>query len=219
MEAIVGEWGNLLRSSEAAFVSGTAVKAVDRAIDEHVLPKGFYVLDHGRRLTPGACVMIAFYHAAADNFTPGLRRHIITRFEDRLRHIEFHQHEALARQNWKLGEDYWSVDLAPFIERTACSYEWLREAEAAVSRDEAVMSGAEVLRGTRVPVHDIAASADAGEPIERIRDAYPSLTDRQIQLAIIYAAAHPQRGRPRRTALPAGTKHVERKVVHRKTVG
>lgn len=219
METIMGERADLLRSPEAAFVSGIAVKAVDRAIDEHLLPKGFYVLDGGRRLTPGACVMIAFYHAAADKFTPGLRKHIITRFEDRLRHVEFNHCKALARENWKLGEHYWSVDLAPFIERTACSYERLREAEAAVSRDEEVMSGAEVLRGTRVPVHDIAASAGVGEPIERIRDAYPSLTDRQIQLAIVYATAHPQRGRPRGTALPAGTTHVERKVVQRKTAG
>ncbi|MFH6785140.1 MULTISPECIES: DUF433 domain-containing protein [Methylobacterium] len=209
----------MLRPPEAAFVSGTAVKVVDRAIDEHVLPKGFYVLDGGRRLTPGGCVMIAFYHAAADTFTPGLRKHIITRFENRLRHVEFEQCKALARQNWTLGERYWSIDLAPFIARTACGYERLREAEAAVSRDEMVMSGADVLRGTRVPVHDIAASAGAGEPIARIRDAYPLLTEHQIQLAFIYATAHPQRGRPRGTALPASTRLVERKRVPRKTAG
>ncbi|WP_133123686.1 DUF433 domain-containing protein, partial [Methylobacterium frigidaeris] len=174
IEAIMGERANLLRPAQAAFISGIAVRAVDRAIDEHVLPKGFYVLDGGRRLTPGACVMIAFYHAAADTFTPGLRKHIINRFEDRLRYVEFDHCEALARENWKLGEQYWSVDLAPFIALTAGGYERLREAEAAVARDEDVMSGAEVLRGTRVLVHDVAASAGDGEPIERIRDAYPS---------------------------------------------
>lgn len=215
----MGERANLLRPSEAAFVSGTAVKVVDRAIDEHVLPKGFYVLDGGRRLTPGGCVMIAFYHAAADTFTPDLRKHVIARFEDRLRSLDFEECAVLARQNWTLGERYWSVDLAPFIARTACGYERLREAESAVSRDEAVMSGAAVLCGTRVPVHDVAASAGAGEPIERIRDAYPSLTERQIQLAIIYATAHPQRGRPRGTALPASTRLAERKRVPRKTGG
>lgn len=215
----MAEGANLLRSPEAAFVSGIAVKAVDRAIDEHVLPKAFYVFDGGRRLTHGACVMIAFYHAAADDFTPGLRKHIITRFEDRLRHVAFDDRKALARENWKLGEHYWSVDLAPFIARTACGYERLREAEAAVSRDAEVMSGAEVLRGTRVPVYDVAASASAGEPIERIRDAYPSLTDRQFQLAIVYAAAHPPRGRPRGIVLPAGAERVERKVMRRKTAG
>lgn len=219
MGAIMGQAASLLRSPQAAFVSGTAVKAVDRAIDEHVLPEGFYLLDGGRRFTPGACVMIAFYHGTADTFTPGQRKHIITHFEPRLRHIAFDRCKVIARENWKLGEQYWSVDLAPFIERTACSYERLCEAEGAVSHNEDVMGGADVLRGTRVPVHDIAAAASAGEPLERIRDAYPSLTERQIQLAIVYAAAHPPRGRPRGTALPAGTAHVERKVVQRKTAG
>jgi uncharacterized protein (DUF433 family) len=213
----MAERADLLRSPEAAFVSGIAVKAVDRAIDDHLLPQGFYVLDGGRRLTPGACVMIAFYHAAADTFTPTLRKHIIARFEDRLRHIAFDHGAVLAHEDWTLGDHYWSVDLAPFIARTARSYERLREAEAAVSRDAEVMGGADVLRGTRVPVHDVAASVGASEPVERIRDAYPSLTDRQIELAIIYAAAHPLRGRPRGTALPAGTEPVERKVVQRKT--
>lgn len=66
-------------------------------------------------------------------------------------------------------------------------------------------------------VSGIAVKAGAGEPIERIRDAYPSLTDHQIQLAVVYATAHPQRGRPRGTALPVGTSQVERKVVQRKT--
>jgi uncharacterized protein (DUF433 family) len=216
---IIRDRDDLLRPPEAAFVCGIAVKAVDRAIDEHMLPEGFYVLDGGRRLTPGACVMIAFYHAAADTFTPGLRKHILTRFEDRLRHVEFGQRDALSRQNWTLGEQYWSVDLAPFIARTACGYERLREAEAEVSRDAAVMGGAEVLRGTRVPVHDVAASVGAGEPIGRIRDAYPSLTGRQIELAVIYATAHPQRGRPRGTVLPDGIRPVERKRVPRKTAG
>ncbi len=214
----MGERANWLRSPEVAFVSGLAVKAVDRAIDDHVIPEGFYALDGGRRFTPGACVMIAFYHGAADTFTSGLRKHIITRFEDRLRHVAFDHGEALARENWKLGEQYWSVDLTPFVERTARGYERLREAEAAVSRDEEVMGGADVLRGTRVPVHDIAASAGAGEPFARIRDAYPALTDRQIELAIVYATAHPQRGRPRGTILPAGTEPVARKVVERKVV-
>ncbi len=219
MTAIMAERTDLLRPPEAAFVSGIAVKAVDRAIDEHVLPEGFSVLDDGRRLTPGACVMIAFYYAAADTFTPGLRKHILTRFEERLRHVEFSQYSALSRQNWTLDEEYWSVDLAPFLARTACGYERLREAEAEVSRDAAVMRGAEVLRGTRVPVHDVAASVGAGEPIGRIRDAYPSLTDRQIELAVIYATAHPLRGRPRGTVLSAGIRPVERKRVPRKTAG
>ncbi|MCP1242760.1 DUF433 domain-containing protein [Acetobacter lambici] len=215
----MGERADLLRSSEAAFVSGIAVHSVNRAIDDHVLPKGFFEVEGGRRLTPGACVMIAFYHGTAEDFTAPLRKHILARFEDRLRFVEFSHYHTLAQENWKLVEHYWSVDLAPFIERTVCSYERLREAEAVVSRDEEVMGGAEVLHGTRVLVHDVAAAVSSGETLDRIRDAYPSLTDRQIELASIYAIAHPQRGRPRMTLLPIGTERIDRKVVPRKTAG
>ena len=57
-------------------------------------------------------------------------------------------------------------------------------------------------------VSGIAVKAGAGEPIERIRDAYPSLTDRQIQLAVIYATAQPAaraapRHRPARRHAPS----------------
>ncbi len=37
---IIRDRDDLLRPPEAAFVSGIAVKAVDRAIDEHVLRRG-----------------------------------------------------------------------------------------------------------------------------------------------------------------------------------
>ena len=53
------------------------------------------------------------------------------------------------------------------------------------------------MRGTRVPVHDVAASVAAGLPTDRILAAYPSLDADKIELAAIYAEANPARGRPR----------------------
>ncbi len=201
-------------------MAGTAVRAVDRAIDERLLPDDFYTHDGGRRLTAGACVMIAFHQVAADQFTARLRRTILDRFEDRLRRMTFERYGAYAQEDWQLEGGYWTVDLAPFIERTALGYEELRAAEAVVSSSDDIMGGVHVLTGTRIPVHDISASAASGEPLSRLREAYPSLTDRQIELAIVYAAAHPQRGRPRGITAPlARTGLVERKVVSRKTAG
>ncbi|WP_182422393.1 DUF433 domain-containing protein [Aureimonas sp. ME7] len=195
------------------------MKAVDRAIDDRVLPKGFFEVDGGRRLTPGACVMVAFYHKTAEDFSTALRKRIIASFKDRLRHVEFSRYEALTRENWTLSDRCWTVDLAPIIKRAGTSYVQLRQAEAAVSRDPDVMNGTEVLHGTRVPVRDVAASANGGATIDDIHEAYPSLSEQQINLAIVYAAAHPARGRQRGTVLPAGTERLERKVVRRKTAG
>jgi uncharacterized protein (DUF433 family) len=72
-----------------------------------------------------------------------------------------------------------------------------------VVSDPEILSGTPVIRGTRVPVYDVAASVASGIPIDRILSAYPGLQREHVELATIYAEANPQRGRPRlRTALP-----------------
>ena len=60
-----------------------------------------------------------------------------------------------------------------------------------------ILSGAPVIRGTRVPVYDVAASVAADIPMDRILAAYPSLDADKVELASIYAEATPPRGRPR----------------------
>jgi uncharacterized protein (DUF433 family) len=62
------------------------------------------------------------------------------------------------------------------------------DARAMVVVDPGIMGGAPVIRGTRVPVHDIAASLAVGVSRERIRAAYPGLDDRMIDLAARYVA-------------------------------
>jgi uncharacterized protein (DUF433 family) len=79
-------------------------------------------------------------------------------------------------------------------------------AEKMVVEDPEILGGTPVVRGTRVPVHMVAAQFDAGTPIERILKSYPSLTEAQVGVASVYAKAVPQRGRPKRREFPAGTK-------------
>jgi uncharacterized protein (DUF433 family) len=67
-----------------------------------------------------------------------------------------------------------------------------------VVEDPEILSGTPVIKGTRVPVYDIAAAVDAGTPKERILKSYPSLKDWQVELAPVYAKAVPPRGRPKR---------------------
>jgi uncharacterized protein (DUF433 family) len=73
----------------------------------------------------------------------------------------------------------------------------LAEAEAAVVVDPYILSGTPVLRGTRVPVHDVAALVES-RPLEEVLEDYPGLTVEMTELARIYAAAHPAEERPRR---------------------
>ena len=82
----------------------------------------------------------------------------------------------------------------------------LAEAQALVVEDPEILSGTPVVRGTRIPVHQVAALFDTGHPVEEIVKIYPRLTKSQVELASIYAKAVPQRGRPKRLQLPPGTR-------------
>lgn len=73
----------------------------------------------------------------------------------------------------------------------------LIDAESAVTRNDAVMGGEPVFRGTRVPVYLVAAMLDQGAGEAEILDGYPTLEARHLHLARVWTAAHPQRGRPK----------------------
>jgi uncharacterized protein (DUF433 family) len=79
----------------------------------------------------------------------------------------------------------------------------LEAAERAIHRDKDILGGEPVFRGTRVPVCDIAAMLDAGASAAEILAGYPSLDQRLLDLARLWAAAHPRRGRPK-TLAPLG---------------
>jgi uncharacterized protein (DUF433 family) len=83
----------------------------------------------------------------------------------------------------------------------------LERARAQVTADPEILSGTPVIKGTRVPVYDVAASVAAGIPMEEILFSYPSLNREQVELAALYAQAHPPReASARRAALPPGAK-------------
>jgi len=79
----------------------------------------------------------------------------------------------------------------------------LPAARARVVEDPAILGGTPVVKGTRVPVHDLAASVAAGLSRERILSAYPGLDAETLDLVVLYAEAHPARGRPRRLSVVA----------------
>jgi uncharacterized protein (DUF433 family) len=75
----------------------------------------------------------------------------------------------------------------------------LEEAREMVVEDPEILSGTPVIKGTRVPVHVIAASFEAGIPVDRILKSYPSVKEGQIELAAVYARAFPAPKRPPKT--------------------
>ena len=72
----------------------------------------------------------------------------------------------------------------------------LENAKKKVVIDHNVLSGTPCFKGTRLPVHDIAAMVANGDEISTILAAYPMLTEEQVDAAIVYAQAYPRRGLP-----------------------
>jgi uncharacterized protein (DUF433 family) len=100
--------------------------------------------------------------------------------------------------------------LRPIIEYTGHRIRTLVEADDRIIIDPEILSGTPVIKGTRVPVHDIAASVEAGIPNAEILESFPSLMPNDLEIACIWAKAHPVVGRPRRTQEPT-SKRVARK--------
>lgn len=209
----------LLTTPEAAVVAGVDVRDVNRLIDEDILPAELYTHDDSRRVWAGSCVFIRFYYDAASSLTAQERKNTIAslcrepKAKVAIRLIKAWRNK---RASWKVEHGFLTVNFDQFIEDTLADHDRLSRARAAVTEDPEILGGTPVIKGTRVPVYDVAASTAAGIPRSRIKDSYPSLSDELIDLAVLYAAAAPPRGRPPRTR-PASAPSKSRKVVRRQT--
>ena len=189
---------DMLKPSEAAVVAQVALRDVNRVIDEGILPEYLYAIDDGRHVLPAACFLIAFYVDTAKDLTAERRMDTIKELGSRL-----HEHNLplleLLNMNWDVRDDVLKIDLLPFVRRTLDSMKRLVAARQMVETDPDILGGTPVIRGTRIPVHDVAASLLAGIPVKRILAAYPTLKPEMLELARTYAEANPLRGRPRAT--------------------
>jgi uncharacterized protein (DUF433 family) len=177
----------LFTPTEAAVLTGLPVKAVHNAIDRKFVPalagtrEGYAT----RLLDVRALMSLTLERRLADRFVPGLRREVF---------------EALARaprNTVSLDGGFLKIDLREPRRELAISLRQLRRARELVISDPDIMGGEPVFRGTRVPAHMIAALLGQGASASELLEGYPRLTAEMIQLAPVYAAAYPPRGRPR----------------------
>ena len=196
---------DMLRPTEAAVVARVALRDVNRAIDERILPDGFFTVEGGRQVLVSACPLISFYFASARHLTSEERLFAVREAGSRLRKFSTLGPAALIKEDWVVRDEFLTIDLAPFVRLTTERMDRLAAARALVTTDPDGLGGTPFILGTRIPVHDVAASVAAGLPIDRILAAYPTLDAEKIELATIYAEANPARGRPRASdELPKG---------------
>jgi uncharacterized protein (DUF433 family) len=177
---------DLLTVTEAAAVAEVPVRDVNRVIDEHIVPASFYSLKGGRWLEADACTFVRFYVLAAGKLTADERVHVIRTVS------------ATKPRRWVYKSEFLTLHLEEFFDATQARHARLMKAREMVIEDPEILGGTPVIRGTRVPVYDVASSVIAGVSSDRLKEAYPGIDDAQIDLASLYAEANPQRGRPKR---------------------
>jgi len=217
----MGAAADMLRLTEAAVVSRVTLRDVNRVIDERILPEGFFSIDDGRRIAATACTLISFYIDSAKRLTSEERLFAIREVGSRLHRLRARDLASLIEEDWTVRDEFLTIDLAPFVKRTKERMDRLAAARELVVTDPDILGGTPVIRGTRIPVYDVAASVAAGLPADRILAAYPSLDADRLELVTIYAEANPARGRPRSSdELPKGAVIVaDRRVPRRRKAG
>lgn len=187
-----------LTTSEAAIAAGVSVPQIHRIIDEKILPENLYSTTQMRTFRTDACILIAFYFETAESLTAQARLRTI-------RNAIAHCGSWREWENCVVEDHSITVHFSKIWKGVAERLQQLRRAQEMVVEDPEILSGTPVIKGTRVPVYDIAAAIDSGTAIDRILKSYPSLKDWQVELASLYAKAVPPRGRPKRVA-PLGAK-------------
>ncbi len=182
-----------LTTSEAAVAAGVSVPQIHRIIDEKILPEDLYSTTQMRTFRTDACILIAFYFETAESLTA----------QARLRTIRNAMAHCGSWEQWKnciVEDQSITVRFSNIWKGVEERLHQLMKAREMVIEDPEILSGTPVIKGTRVPVYDIAAAVDSGTPTDRILKSYPNLKNWQVELASVYAKAVPPRGRPKRVS-------------------
>lgn len=212
----------MVSANEAAALAMVEIRDVHRAFDEHLLPEALLGgAGASRQVARGAVPLLAFYFRTAGILQADARKAVIRLVAAGGRTGALRRVAALRRSRHPLPMgDGVSADLRPFIAETDARAKLLEQARRMAVLDPEVLGGSEpVVRGTRVPVRDVAAAVSAGLPLADILASYPSLTAEQVDLAALYASVERPRGKPRRPLaerLPAGARLVSSGTIPRR---
>ena len=176
---------SMLSANEVACVTGVPLKQVHRIIDAGLLGTSGSSDERPRAVHCDALVGLKLAHDMTGLLTLDGRRRLV-------RFLLENPEAKTARER-----DV-SVDVRTMQSEVRRGLAMLDNAHDVVECDEEVLSGIPCFKGTRIPVHDIADMLANGDSTGAIHEAFPQLTERQIELGAFYAQAYPRRGRPRR---------------------
>lgn len=171
--------------AEAAAVSEIAIKSVHNAIDKRIVARRT-AEEEGRGLYDEDLLRLKLWYGVGTILSAERRQRLFDT-------IDQNPDADTVR-----ADDYLIVDVARAREQLATRSEALREAEQGIESVKGVVGGEPIFKKTHVPVRTVAAMKAQGATTEEIVEGYPSLSARMVELAEIWTAAHPARGRPRK---------------------
>lgn len=180
--------GDTFSANEAACITEVPLKEVHRIIDRGLLDGAVEVVDGGRMLQGVGLLALKLAHETKAVLTLAGRRRLVRSL---LRQVDARAARASCV----------SVDVEPMRGAVQRGIAQLQQARGEVVSDPAVLKGSPVIRGTRIPAHDIAEMLANGDSVGSILEDFPWISRSQIELAAVYARAYPRRGRPRRPHL------------------
>ena len=189
-----------LTTTEAAVVAGVSVDDVNRTIDRRILPERLYGTTTVRTLKRDACLWIAFWFETSDWLTPNARQRVI--LEGSSRCPSWPELRSCKLQESRTIE----VGIRDLWDEVDGRLKELQNAQQMVDENPEILSGTPVIRGTRIPVYDVANLIEEKTPMDELKELYPRLSEEQFRLASLYAKARPLRGRPKRRSLPEASR-------------
>ncbi len=189
-----------LTTTEAAVVAGVSVDDVNRTIDRRILPERLYGTTTVRTLKRDACLWIAFWFETSDWLTPNARQRVI--LEGSSRCASWPELRSCKLQESRTIE----VGIRDLWDEVDGRLKELQNAQQMVEENPEILSGTPVIRGTRIPVYDVANLIEEKTPMDELKELYPRLSEEQFRLASLYAKARPLRGRPKRRLLPEASR-------------
>ncbi|NKM00959.1 DUF433 domain-containing protein [Rhizobium leguminosarum] len=171
--------------TEAAAVSEIGIKSVHNAIDKRIIGRPSSS-QRSRAITDDDLLRLKLWFGVGSILSAERRKRLFAAIDEN------------PEADTVRADDYLIVDVARAREHLAARGEALREADKIIHSVKGVVGGEPVFKGTRVPVRTIAAMKLQGAATDEIVEGYPALTARMVDLAEIWVAAHPARGRPRK---------------------
>ena len=171
-----------LTLNEAGYVVEQPNTAINRAVDRGVIKAKLQRRGKTRLRKVGAAELrfLAISGEVERKLTPAGRREVY----EAMRRLSADAH--------RLEIGVMTFQLADVDRRIAERLKRLRQIKTLVGETP---NGEPVLRGTHVPVHEIAALT-RGQSVAEIVEDYPGLTPAQVEAAVEYARVYPKAGRP-----------------------